>query len=60
MEPTWEVGKNVYIDGTGHLTKMAAMFIYSKNLQNSSPTELMVMIMKLGMEQYELKLYKMY
>ena len=40
MEPPWEVGKKVYINGTGHMTKMAAMLIYGKNNQKSSPTEL--------------------
>ena len=61
MESPWGVGKEVYINGTGHMTKMAAMLINSKNLQKSSPTELTVlMIMKLCMEQYVLKLYKAY
>ena len=46
------MGKTVYINGTGHMTKMAAMLIFGKNLQKSSPTELM--------EQYVLKLYKVY
>ena len=32
VEPPWEVGKIVYINGTGHMTKMAAMSIYGKNL----------------------------
>ena len=27
-------GKKFYIFGPGHMTKMAAMFIYSKNLKN--------------------------
>ena len=27
-----EVGKEVYINGLGHMTKMAAMPIYGKNL----------------------------
>ena len=62
MEPPWEVGKKVYINGTGHMTKIAAMLIYGKNLQKSSPKELIAlsMIMKLYMEQYVLKLYKVY
>ena len=42
MEPPWEVGKEVCINGTGHMIKMAAMLIYGKNLQKSSPTELIV------------------
>ena len=43
VEPPWEVGKKVYINGTGHTTKMAAMLIYGKNLQKSSITELIVL-----------------
>ena len=59
MEPSWEVGKKVYINGTGHMTKMAAMLIYGKYLQKSSPMN-SPMIMKLDMEQYVLKRYKVY
>ena len=61
MEPPWEVGKKAYINGTDHMTKMAAMLIYgicffSKiSYRTNSP-----MIMKLCMEQYVLKLYKVY
>ena len=36
MEPPWEVGKKVYINGTGHMTKMATMLIYGKNVQKSN------------------------
>ena len=32
VNPPREVGKKVYINGTGHMTKMAAMPIYGKNL----------------------------
>ena len=56
MGPPLEGGKKVYINCPGHMTKMAAMHIYGKNLQKSSPT----MIMKLGMEHYVLKLYRVY
>ena len=31
--------KKVYINGTGHMTKMVAMLIYGKNLQKSSSSE---------------------
>ena len=34
MEPPWEGGTKVYINGLGHMTKMAAMPIYGKNLTN--------------------------
>ena len=36
-------GKKVYINGPGHMTKMAVMPLYGKNLQKSSPTELIVL-----------------
>ena len=32
MEPPWEGGTKVCINGSGHMTKMAAMPIYGKNL----------------------------
>ena len=35
-EPPWEGGTKVYINGPGHMTKMAAMPIYGKNLKKSS------------------------
>ena len=34
VEPLWERGTKVYINGLGHMTKMAAMLIYGKNLKN--------------------------
>ena len=37
-----EEGKKVYINGAGHMTKMAAMLIYGKNFQKSSPSEIIV------------------
>ena len=44
MQPPWQGGKKVYINGPGHMTKMAAMPIYGKNLKKSSP-----IFTKLGM-----------
>ena len=38
-EPPWEGGTKVYINGPGHMTKMAAMPIYGKNLKKSSYQE---------------------
>ena len=32
VEPPWEGGTNVYINGPGHIIKMAAIIIYGKNL----------------------------
>ena len=34
VEPPWEGGTKVYINGPGHMTKIAAMPIYGKNLKN--------------------------
>ena len=34
VEPPWEGGTKVCINGPGHMTKIAAMPIYSKNLKN--------------------------
>ena len=34
VEPPWEGGKKVYINGSGHMTKCAAMPIYGKDLKN--------------------------
>ena len=39
VEPRWEGGTKVYINGPGHMTKMAAMPIYGKNLKKSSSPE---------------------
>ena len=43
VELPWEGGKKAYINGPGHMTKMTVMPIYGKNLQKSSPTELIVL-----------------
>ena len=37
VEPPWEEGTKVCINGPGHMTKMADMPIYGKNLKKSSP-----------------------
>ena len=39
VEPPWEGGTKVCINGPGHMTKMVAMPIYGKNLKKSSPPE---------------------
>ena len=62
MEPPCGGRKKVYINGPGHMTKMGATPIYAKNLNKSSPTELIVLhiIMKVDMGHYLLNLYKVY
>ena len=32
VQPSWQGGNKVYINGPGHMTKMAAMPVYSKNI----------------------------
>ena len=51
----------VYINGQGHMTKMAAMAINSKNLYKSffSRTRRPI-ILKLGMKHQAMELYKVY
>ena len=39
VESPWEGGTKVYINGPGHMTKMAAMPIYGKHLQKSPPEQ---------------------
>ena len=55
MEPPWDRETKVCSNGPGHITKMAAIPIYGKNLKNSSlePKEL-----KLGIHNRVLKYYQ--
>ena len=39
VEPPWEGGTKVYINGPGHMTKVAARPIYGKNTKKSSSPE---------------------
>ena len=56
VEPLWKGGTKVYINGPGHMTKMAAMAIYGNFFSRTrSP-----MVLKLGMYHWGLKLYKVY
>ena len=43
VEPPWEGGTKFYINGSGYMTKMAAMHIYGKNLKKSSSPEPVVL-----------------
>ena len=36
LEPPWDGGTEVYSNGLGHMTNMASMPIYGKNLKKSS------------------------
>ena len=39
VELPWDEGTKVYSSGPGHMTKMATMPIYGKNLKKSSSPE---------------------
>ena len=39
MEPPWDLGTKVYINGLGHMNNLAAMSINDKNLKTSSSLE---------------------
>ena len=39
MEPPWDGGTKVCTNGLGHMTKIAALPIYGKNLKKSSSPE---------------------
>ena len=57
MEPHWEGGTKVCINGPGHMTKMAAMPIYGKTIKIFSRTG-RPMLLRLRMQHWGLKLYK--
>ena len=62
MEPPCERGKKVNINGPGHITKMTAtpIHVYGKIFKTFSYRTNSPMIIKHGMEHYELKLYSVY
>ena len=53
MESPWDWGTKVCSEGPGHMTKIADMTIYDKNLKKSSSLTL-----KLGMQHRVLEYYK--
>ena len=58
VEPLWEVRMKIYINGPGHMTKVAAMPIYGKNIKKSSSLE--PEVLKLGKQQQGLEVYNVY
>ena len=60
MEPPGEEGTNVYINGPGHMTKMAAMLNMVKSFKKFFSGTTSPMILKLSMYHRSLKLYKVY
>ena len=49
MEPPWNLGTKVFSNGPGHMTKMATMTIYGKNLSKIFSGTTGPIAMKLGM-----------
>ena len=47
MEPQWDGGTKIYVNGPGHMTNMAVMPIYNKN-------------MKVCMQYWALEYYQIY
>ena len=60
MEHPWEGGKKVYINGQGHMTKMAAMAINRKKPLKIFSRIRRPMILKLGTKHQAMELYKVY
>ena len=54
------MGASVYKFGLGSMTKMAAMPIYGISLKIFISRTLSPMVLKLGMEHWGFKLYKVY
>ena len=61
MEHPWEGRKKVYINGQGHMTKMAAMAINRKKpLKIFFSRTRRPMILRLGVKHQAMELYKVY
>ena len=58
MEPPWDGGTKVCSNGPAHMTKMAVMPRYGKNLKKSSSPEPNTMTLKLGMQHWVLECYQ--
>ena len=58
IEHPLEGGTKVCINGQGHMTRMAAIHIYGKNLYKASSPEPGVYDLTLGMQHWGFKVYK--
>ena len=58
MESPWDGGTEVCSNGPGHMTKMAAMPIYGKNLKTFFSGTKRPMSLKLGMQHWVLEYYQ--
>ena len=60
MEHPWEGGKKVYINGQGHMTKMASMAINRKTFKNLLLQNQKANDFDLGVKHQAMELYKVY
>ena len=58
MVPPWDGGTKVCSNGPGHMTKMAAMPIYVKNIKKIFSGTKRPMTLKVGMQHRVLKYYQ--
>ena len=58
MQPPWDEGTKVCSTGPGHMTKMAGMPIYGKNLKKIFSGTKRPMTLKLGMQHRVLEYYQ--
>ena len=57
VEPPWDGGLKVWSNGLGHMTKMAAIPIYGKNLKKIISGTKRPMTLKVGMQHWVLEYY---
>ena len=57
VEPPWDEGMKGCSNGPGHMTNMASMPIYGKNLKIFLSGTKRLMTMKVGMQHWVLKYY---
>ena len=58
MEPPWDREMKVCSNGPGHMTNMAAMPIYGKNLKNIYSGTKQPMTLKFGIQHWVLEYYQ--
>ena len=57
-EPPWDEGTKLCSNGPGHMTKVAAMPLYGKNLKQSFSGTKRLMTFKLDMQHWVLEYYQ--
>ena len=60
VEPPWDGGRKICSNGPGHLTSMAAMPIYGKNLKKIFSGTKRLITLKVGMPHWVFEYYQFY